>query len=74
MTVVKLGIMTQLHVLKHLMQAHGYSQEAAIDAVDNELHEVWAKLPPGHETTFERITSSVVELRRLRSGHRVRQR
>ena len=52
MTEVKLGFMTQAQILKILMEEHGYSQMAAIDAVDNELHEIWSKLTPGHTTTF----------------------
>ena len=67
MTEIKLGFMTQAQVLKVLMDEHGYNQMAAIDAVDNELHEIWSKLTPGHTTTFSRIASAVVALRTTRS-------
>lgn len=67
MTQVGLGFMTQASIVRLLMSHHGYTQQAAVDAVDHELPEVWLKLPAGHETTLLRVAGAVAALRLARS-------
>ncbi len=67
MTEILLDFTTQVQILRLLMVQHGYTQQAAIEAVDNELREVWSKMPAGHTTTFGRIASAVAALRTLRA-------